>query len=253
MAERPGGGRRPAAAHQRLAGGARLLQGRGQTLVGVQSGVTAAIAALALAAGFALGVYREPLAQAAVDLAAALGLAAPAVDPATVAYRSGDDAAALQLARPRAEQGDPPAQALLGLIYSRRRGALQDDTEAVRWLRLAADQGDASALFNLGLMSEEGRGVPQDHAEAARWYRLAAEQGYPQAQYNLGLLYAQGEGAPQDNVSAHMWFNLAAARFPASDTRNRDVAVRSRDVVAGKMTAEQIAEAQRRAREWKPK
>ena len=67
------------------------------------------------------------------------------------------------------------------------------------------------------------------------------------------LLYAQGEGAPQDNVSAHMWFNLAAARFPASDTRNRDVAVKSRDVVAGKMTAEQIAEAQRRAREWKPK
>jgi uncharacterized protein len=131
---------------------------------------------------------------------------------------------------------------------------LQDDTEAVRWLRLAADQGDASALFNLGLMSEEGRGVPQDHAEAARWYRLAAEQGYPQAQYNLGLFYLQGEGGtPQDNVSAHMWFNLAAARFPASDTRNRDVAVRSRDVVAGKMTAEQIAEAQRRAREWKPK
>jgi TPR repeat protein len=217
-------------------------------------GVTAAIAALALAAGFALGVYREPLAQAAVDLAAALGLAAPAVDPATAAYRSGDDAAALQLARPRAEQGDPRAQALLGQIYSRRRGALQDDTEAVRWLRLAADQGDASALFNLGLMSEEGRGVPQDHAEAARWYRLAAEQGYPQAQYNLGLFYLQGEGGtPQDNVSAHMWFNLAAARFPASDTRNRDVAVRSRDVVAGKMTAEQIAEAQRRAREWKPK
>jgi hypothetical protein len=67
-------------------------------------------------------------------------------------------------------------------------------------------------------------------------------------------LYARGEGGtPQDNVSAHMWFNLAAARFPASDTRNRDVAVRSRDVVAGKMTAEQIAEAQRRAREWKPK
>ena len=157
-------------------------------------GVTAAIAALALAAGFALGVYREPLAQAAVDLAAALGLAAPAVDPATAAYRSGDDAAALQLARPRAEQGDPRAQALLGLIYSRRRGALQDDTEAVRWLRLAADQGDASALFNLGLMSEEGRGVPQDYAEAAKWYRLAAEQGYPPGPIQPWALVCPGRG-----------------------------------------------------------
>jgi TPR repeat protein len=215
--------------------------------------VTLAIAAVALAAGFTLGVYREPLAQMAVDVGAGLGLAATAVDPAVAAYRKGDDAGALRLARPRAEQGDSGARTLLGLIYSRRRGALQDDTEAVNWLRLAADQGDASAQFNLGLMTEEGRGVPQDHAEAAKWYRSAADQGHPSAQYNLGLLYAQGEGAAPDNVSAHMWFNLAAARFPASDTRNRDAAVRNRDVVAGRMTAEQVAEAQRRAREWKPK
>jgi uncharacterized protein len=50
-----------------------------------------------------------------------------------------------------------------------------------------------------------------------------------------------------------MWFNLAAARFPASDTRNRGLAVKNRDVVAGKMTSDQLAEAQKLAREWKPK
>jgi hypothetical protein len=50
-----------------------------------------------------------------------------------------------------------------------------------------------------------------------------------------------------------MWFNLAAGRFLASETENRETAVRNRDRVGAKMTAAQIAEAQRLAREWKPK
>jgi len=123
----------------------------------------------------------------------------------------------------------------------------------VKWFRLAADQGDAPAQFNLGVMYAEGQGVPQDNAQAAEWYRLAADHNHAQAQYNLGLWYAQGEGGSQDYVSAHMWFNLAASRFPASDTRNRSLAVKNRDVMAGKMSSEQVAEAQKLAREWKPK
>ena len=82
--------------------------------------------------------------------------------------------------------------------------------------------------------------------------RRAAEQGDAQAQYNLGLAYARGEGVTQNPVEAHMWFNLAAARFPASDTRNRTAAVKNRDTVAGEMSSDQLAEAQKRAREWKP-
>ena len=45
----------------------------------------------------------------------------------------------------------------------------------------------------------------------------------------------------------------AAARFPANDTRNRTAAVKNRDTVAGEMSSEQLAEAQKRAREWKPR
>ena len=78
-------------------------------------------------------------------------------------------------------------------------------------------------------------------------------QGDAQAQYNLGLAYATAEGVEQDNVRAHMWFNLAAARFPASAARNRREAVKNRDFVAAKMSPEQLAEAQKLAREWQPK
>jgi TPR repeat protein len=95
--------------------------------------------------------------------------------------------------------------------------------------------------------------VPQDYAEALKWYRVAAERGYANAQNNLGNLYAQGHGVMQDYVQAHMWFDLAATRIRASNTEGRALFIKNRDVVAAKMTAAQIAEAQRLAAEWKPK
>ncbi len=97
--------------------------------------------------------------------------------------------------------------------------------------------------------SRAGRGVPQDDVEAARWYRLAAEQGNARAQFNLGSMYEKGEGVPQDYVVAHMWLNLAGAQLAGEE---RDRAIRGRDLVAQSMTPEQMAEAQRLAREWTP-
>ncbi len=102
-------------------------------------------------------------------------------------------------------------------------------------------------------MYATGQCVPQDYAEAVKWLRLAVEQGNAVAQYSLGVMYDNGQGVPQDYVQAHMWFNLAASRFSASETKGRDLAVKNRDIVASRMTPAQIAEAQRLAREWKPK
>jgi uncharacterized protein len=205
--------------------------------------------------GFVLGVYRETFLQTTADLVQPFGLTGKAGNPddGYRAYDKGSYEAALKLLRPFAEGGDARAQATLGLIYHRGRGVPQDIPVALKWFQLAAEKGNAVAEFNLGVMHAEGEGVPQDNAEAAKWYRLAAEQGHPQAQYNLGLWYANGDGGTADNVHAHIWFNLAAARFPASDPRSRSIAANSRDAVASLMTADQIAQAQKLAREWKPK
>jgi uncharacterized protein len=46
---------------------------------------------------------------------------------------------------------------------------------------------------------------------------------------------------------------LAASRFPASQKESRDVAVKSRDLAATKMTPAQIEEAQKLVHEWRPK
>jgi TPR repeat protein len=64
-------------------------------------------------------------------------------------------------------------------------------------------------------------------------------------------MYENGQGVPQDAVQAHMWFNLAASR--QTDPERRSMMAKNRDSLAARMTREQIAEAQRRARDWKPK
>ena len=72
----------------------------------------------------------------------------------------------------------------------------------------------------------------------------AAAAGDLSAYFDLGVAYSTGSpGAPIDLVEAHKWFNLTAVN-------GYDDAAQCRADVADEMTAREIAEAQRRAREW---
>ncbi len=118
------------------------------------------------------------------------------------------------------------------------------------------------AGFTLGLTSPAWAGEREgflafqraDYATALREWRPLAEKGNAKVQFMIGLIYSyqyKGLGVPQDYVQAHMWFNLAASRFPPGEDRDR--AVEGRDIVEKMMTQAQISEAQKLAREWKPK
>jgi len=62
--------------------------------------------------------------------------------------------------------------------------------------------------------------------------------------FRMGLLYSTGQGgAPLDYVSAHMLFNLAAMRGSVE-------AKIYRKELSEEMASEDVAEAQRQAREW---
>lgn len=119
--------------------------------------------------------------------------------------------------------------------------------QEVQSLRARAEQGDALAQFSLGVLYDMGQVVPQDHVEACKWFRKAADQGHSSAQFNLGVAYADGMGVPQDYVEAHKWHNLAASQASVFQYRRR---AEARDAVAKLMSPAQIADAQRRAREW---
>ena len=106
----------------------------------------------------------------------------------------------------------------------------------------AAERGDPKAQAELGYMYVMGEGVLQDYEEAVKWYRLAAEQGYASAQFNLGGMYGEGISVIQNYVIAHMWFNIAASN-------GLEDAIKGRDILEKIMTSEQLAEAQKLARE----
>jgi TPR repeat protein len=128
-----------------------------------------------------------------------------------------------------------------GAAFDRR-----DYATAVRLFRSLADQGDAAAQQRVGLMYEGGLGVLEDYAVAAMWFRRAADQGLKTAQWDLGLMYETGSGVQQNYVQAHMWYNLSAAQ-------GWGVAAVARNKLERAMTPAQIAEAQKLAREWKPR
>jgi TPR repeat protein len=172
------------------------------------------VVGLALALGLALVFDPAPMRQAAGRLAQTLALAAVTqdIDAGSAAYRKGDYASALPHVRPLADQGDARAQSILGLMYL------------------------------------NGRGVPKDDVAAATWFRRATDQGHAPAQFNLGVMYSEGHGVARD-LNAHMWFSLAAERFYRLEPRSYELAVRNRNLIAAKMTNEEIALAQTLVRE----
>jgi TPR repeat protein len=145
-------------------------------------------------------------------LSFAAPVAAGQFEDGVAAAKRGDDATALSLWRPLAEQGNAVAQYNLGVMFAKGRGVPQDFQEALKWYRLAAAQGSAQAQNNLGVAYTNAQGVAQDYQEALKWCRLAATQGYAQAQKNLGVMYEDGLGVAQDSQEAAKWYQLAHAQ-----------------------------------------
>ncbi len=198
------------------------------------------------------------------------------------AYERGDYETALQEFQPLAEGSDPKAQFRLGWMYGHGEGVIQNDEEAVEWYRKAAQQDHVIAQFNLGARYATGEGVVQNNEEAIKWYEKAIEQGpagdhailgvryvngagvaqdYGKAlkcfrkavegsntiaQLYLGTMYESGMGVDQNYVTAYMWYHRAG-------TLGIEGALEERDKITEKMTIVQITNAQRLAREWKPK
>jgi TPR repeat protein len=78
---------------------------------------------------------------------------------------------------------------------------------------------------------------------SAEQIELGAQTGAPDALFELGMLYSTGRDVAADLITAHKWFNLAAARGNVE-------ALTHRVELAREMSTDQVAEAQRLAREW---
>ncbi|WP_372730861.1 hypothetical protein [Novosphingobium sp.] len=102
------------------------------------------------------------------------------------------------------------------------------------WVKLVADTNSQT--------------VTTDSAKAADTLvaacLAAASNGDANALFDLGVAFSTGShGITCDMIEAHKWFNLAAVG-------GHEEAALCRSDIADEMTAREIAEAQRRAREW---
>jgi uncharacterized protein len=145
----------------------------------------------------------------------------------------------------RAQGGEADAQNQLGIHYSDGQGIPQNYQEAKYWFKKSADQGHAGAQVNLGTLYSLGQGAPFSDPMALFWFQKAAEQRNALAFAKLGMMYERGRGVSQNLIEAHMWYNLSAAY-------GEKRAAESRNALAKHMTAEQIAEAEARAKKWPP-
>lgn len=102
------------------------------------------------------------------------------------------------------------------------------------WIKLVADESTPAV-------------VAESHEAAdllVATCLAAAANGDANALFDLGVAYSTGShGVACDMIEAHKWFNLAAVG-------GHEEAAHCRADVADEMTAREIAEAQRRAREW---
>ncbi len=113
-----------------------------------------------------------------------------------------------------------------------------------------AQNGDPRAQNRLGQWYLKGEGVPRNDHEAIKWFRMAANQKFSKSQYNLGKMYYEGQGVPRDYVLAYLWFNLGSLNTTGEDNTATIKHLKKLEEI---MTPEQIYEAQRLSREWKPK
>lgn len=175
----------------------------------------------------------------------AFGLSAQAADlerGVLLFERGAFDEAAAELA-PLAESGEPTAQYVLGVMYLNLMVEPTSDGAAYALISAAAEAGHRAAQTELARMYRDGDGVAQDYARMMNWYAKAAEQGDVGAQLFLADGYGYGYGVEPDPVEAYKWYEIAIRYWGA-------LAVRARDVLAEKMTDEQVAEAVRRAASW---
>jgi TPR repeat protein len=138
------------------------------------------------------------------------------LEDAQTAIAAGDYVTALRLLGNLADQANPYAERILGIMYVKGQGVPQDYVMGMRWLRLAADQGQPDAQNEVGVLYQQGQGVERNLAEAVKWFRRAADQGgLAVAQNNLADCYLVGLGVEQNVGEAFKWYRIAADQSSA--------------------------------------
>jgi TPR repeat protein len=98
----------------------------------------------------------------------------------------------IRLFRPLAEQGNPKAQSVLGVMYRKGKGVSRNPSRAFMWFSLAAKRGDGKAKAGLRDVSQAM--TPAEISTAREWRKSAkrrtiAVASIDRSAANLALRY----------------------------------------------------------------
>lgn len=131
-------------------------------------------------------------------------------DAAYGAFQRGLYITALNLALPRAEQGDAAAATLVAEIHSRGLGVARNEVEAAKWYARAAEQGVPEAQFQYALLLIDGRFADSDSTRAYALMQSAADAGNRLAQFNVAQMIVDRESGPSGLARAVGYYEKAA-------------------------------------------
>lgn len=164
-----------------------------------------------------------------------------------------DQKRAFQLMERAAKLGSVRAQGSLSMYFSEGIGTTPDDAKSLDWGRRAADAGDLRSQFIMGMRYRNGVGVPRDPTQVVNWWSKSAERGFVRSQVMLGGFLAQLAAAPEVKPEIASEYRIEAAKWLiVSDSSRLPGAEKALEGVREKMSAEEIASAESRARDWRP-
>ena len=126
------------------------------------------------------GIVIGGLVVAALNLGSAGAFAGPWED-GMAAYNRGDYTPAIRLFRPLAEQGNPKAQSVLGVMFRKGEGVPRNAVRAHMWFSFAAARGDARAKTELREVSRTMTREEVSQAEAMA--RTCEASNYRECEY----------------------------------------------------------------------
>ncbi len=144
-----------------------------------------------------------------------------------------------------ADQGFAQAEYRLGTLYERGLGLKPDRGQSAVWYERAARHGNVNAMHNLAVLSANQLDQSPDYTTAAQWFEEAAKHGLPDSQFNLAVLYEAGLGVTRDLSQAYLWVSLAARQGDGD-------AVRRKESIRGKLTAQEVAQVNKMVDSWRP-
>jgi len=119
--------------------------------------------------------------MAAASLLGASGAMAGPWEDGMAAYNRGDYVPAIRLFRPLAEQGNPKALGVMGIMYRKGEGVGRSPLRAFMWLSLAARRGDTRAKGDLRDVSKAM--TPAELSQAREMAEACEVSNYRNCEY----------------------------------------------------------------------